>query len=289
MTKPLLPGPKVMLMGPAGTGKTMALGTLVDAGIELFTLFVESGQESLVEYFTMRGRPVPPTVHWHKLEQPKLSFKDLAGIAQKVNTFNYESLGKMQDADRWKYDGMIKVNNSLFDFVDDRTGVSYGDVSTWGPDRCLAIDGLTGLSSMAMQLVVGGKPIKNPGDYGIAQGQVLPFLRLICDHCNCWFVLIAHVDREIDQVLGGTKIMPATIGQKLAPLLAPMFSDVVVTEREGKTWYWNTLTANTETKARNIPWADKQKPDFGPLVSNWRAKLKAAQSEVPLSEPEPKA
>lgn len=279
-----LHGPNVMLMGPAGSGKTHSVGSLVDSGIEVFYLAIESGLEALLNYWTEvrpdnpKPRPVPANLHWHKLDAPKLSFKELAEVAQKVNVMGYDQLGKMQDPDRWKYDGLIKLNHCLFNFQDDRTGKSYGDVSSWGPDRALVIDGLTGISSMAMQLVVGGKPIKNPGDYGIAQGQILPFLRLICDHCPCWFILIAHVDREIDQVLGGTKIMPATVGQKLAPLLAPMFSDVIITEREGKNWTWNTLTIGAETKARNIPWADKQKPDFRPMVVNWKRNVEATRS-----------
>lgn len=278
-TKPILPGPNVMLMGPAGSGKTYSIGTLVDSGIETFVLSIEAGLESLLDYWGKQDKPVPPNLHWHKLGAPKLSFKDLAAIAQKVNTLGYDTLGKMQDPDRWKYDGMIKLNECLFDFKDDRTGKSFGDVSTWGPDRALVLDGLTGISSMAMQLVVGGKPIKNPGDYGIAQGQILPFLRLICDHCNCWFVLISHIDREIDQVLGGTKIMPATVGQKLAPLLAPMFSDVIYCDREGNNWTWNTTTAGAETKARNLPWRDKQPPSFAPLVAAWKKNVAAASAE----------
>ena len=40
-----LPGVNVLLMGPAGTGKTHSLGTLVEAGIEVFYLGLESGLE----------------------------------------------------------------------------------------------------------------------------------------------------------------------------------------------------------------------------------------------------
>ncbi len=281
---PPLSGPKVMLMGDAGTGKTRSIGTLVDSGVETFVVAIESGLEALMGYWTEvtadnpKPRPIPPNLHWAKLEPPKLNFHDLAEVAKKVNLMTYETLGKMQDPDRYKYDGLVKLNELLFNFKDDRTGQSFGSVDSWGPDRALVIDGLTGMSSMAMQLVVGGKPIKNPGDYGIAQGQILPLLRLICDHCPCWFVLISHVDKEIDQVYGGTKMMPATVGQKLAPLLAPMFSDVVVTKREGTKWVWSTIDPGAVTKARNLPWADNQAPTFKPIFDAWKRKSAAMEA-----------
>ena len=50
-----LPGVNVMLMGPAGTGKTHSIGTLADAGLEVFYLGLESGLESLYGYYTDKG------------------------------------------------------------------------------------------------------------------------------------------------------------------------------------------------------------------------------------------
>ena len=59
----MLPGVNVLLMGPAGTGKTHSLGTLADAGVELFYLGLEPGLESLLGYWTDKGLEVPPNVH----------------------------------------------------------------------------------------------------------------------------------------------------------------------------------------------------------------------------------
>ena len=49
--KSSLPGFNCMLMGPAGSGKTHAIGTLVDAGVEVFYLALEPGLESLLGYW----------------------------------------------------------------------------------------------------------------------------------------------------------------------------------------------------------------------------------------------
>jgi hypothetical protein len=263
-------------MGDAGTGKTYSIGTLVDSGVEVFYLSIEQGIESLFGYWTDRGLPIPENLHWHKIDPPKASFKELAEAALKVNTLSYESLGKMVDVNRHTHNLFIKVNETFFDFPDDRTGQRFGSVDTWGPDRAVVVDGLTGLSRAAMSLTVGGKPIRNPGDYGIAQGQLEGFLRLICDHCKCWFILLAHVEKEIDPVVGGMKITVATIGQKLPPLIPPMFSDVIYAVREGKKWTWNTAGTGVVTKARNLPWSEGLEPSFRPIFERWSQRCAAA-------------
>src|SRR5882672_7919556 len=63
----LLAGVNVLLEGPTGTGKTYSTGTLVDTGIETFYFGLESGIESLIAYWTDRGKPVPANLHWHTL------------------------------------------------------------------------------------------------------------------------------------------------------------------------------------------------------------------------------
>jgi len=273
-----LAGPNILLMGDAGTGKTHSIGTLVDSGVEVFYLSIEQGIESLFGYWTDRGLPIPENFHWHKITPPKASFKELADSALKVNTLSYESLGKMVDVNRHTHNLFIRVNEAFFDFPDDRTGKRFGAVDSWGPDRAIVVDGLTGLSRAAMSLTVGGKPIRNPGDYGIAQGQLEGFLRLICDHCRCWFVLLAHVEKEIDPVIGGMKITVATIGKALPPLIPPMFSDVIYAVRDGTKWTWNTAGAGVVTKARNLPWAENLPPSFTPIFERWKQRSEAASN-----------
>lgn len=270
--KSVLPGVNTLLMGPAGTGKTHAIGTLVEAGVEVFYLALEPGLESLLGYFTDRKLPIPDNLHWHQLAAPKASFLDLLDSAQKINTMNLESLAKMNDPNRGRHNQFITLLQALNDFPDDRTGKKYGPVNEWTPSRALVVDGMAGLGRAAMALVVGGKPVRNQSDWGIAQDQVEKIIRMWTDNCNCHFVLIAHVERETDAVLGGVKISVSALGNKLGPKINPMFSDVILTVREGAKFSWDTGSALADVKTRNLPIKQGLDATFKPIIEKWKSR-----------------
>lgn len=266
---PTTPGVNVMLMGPAGTGKTHSIGTLVESGLEVFYVGMEPGLESLNGYFTDKGKELPANLHTHLVESQTASFAELIGAATKVNTMNLESLAKSTDMNRDKYNQFIGLLKCLSNFVDQRTGEAFGPVDSWPASRVVVIDGLTGICTAAMSLVIGGKPVRSQSDWGIAQSQVENLIRKLCNDCKCHFVLIAHVERETDQVLGGVKIMASALGKALAPKLPPMFSDVVLCVREGTNWKWDTASAIADVKTRSLPYAGNNPPDFRPVVEKW--------------------
>jgi len=253
--KSLLPGPNVLLMGPAGTGKTHSIGALVDAGVEVFYLGLEPGLESLLGYWTDKGKEVPANLHWHQLAAPRASFLDMIDSATKINTMGLDSLAKMSDPKRSNHNQFIKLLEALNDFPDDRTNTKFGCVDTWLPNRAIVMDGMAGLSRAAMSLVVGGKPVKNQSDWGIAMDTVERILRMLT--------------RETDAVLGGVKISLSALGNKLGPKITPMFSDVILTVREGAKFTWSTGSALADTKTRNLPIAEGISPDFGLIVKKW--------------------
>jgi hypothetical protein len=265
----LLPGVNVLLEGPTGTGKTYALGTLADAGVEVFYLFTESGLETTLGYWTDRALDIPPSVHWHVLGRTSDSFATMAQSADTINRLDLASLSKMQDPNRAKHNQFVGLLKALSDFPDDRTGQRFGGVDSWGPDRCLCLDSLTGINPIALSLVVGGKPVKSQSDWGIAMDQVEKLVRQLTDGCKCHFVLTSHVEREVDQVLGGVKLTVSTLGVKLAPKIPPMFSDVILTSREGSKFYWSTANGQADLKARNLPIADHIEPSFKPILTKW--------------------
>jgi hypothetical protein len=270
--KSALPGVNVLLMGPAGTGKTHSIGTLVEAGVEVFYMALEPGLESLLGYFTDKGKPIPSNLHWHMVEAPKASFADMIDSATKINSMALDSLAKMSDPKRNNHNQFIKLLEALNNFPDDRTGEKFGCVDTWTPSRALVMDGMAGLSRAAMALVVGGKPVKNQSDWGIAMDSVERILRMLTDNCRCAFVLIGHVERETDAVLGGVKISLSALGNKLGPKITPMFSDVILTVREGTKFTWDTGSALADVKTRNLPIASGNAADFGAIVKKWQSR-----------------
>mgnify|MGYP000473411521 CR=1 FL=1 len=270
--KSVLPGFNVLLMGPAGTGKTHSIGTLVDAGVEVFYLALEPGLEALLGYYTDSGKAIPDNLHWHTLKAPQANFADLLDAATKVNQLSLDSLAKMQDPSRSKHNQFIELLKALNDFPDDRTGKSFGAVNSWTPSRCLVIDGMTGLNRAAMSLVIGGKPVKSQSDWGIAQDQIEKLLRMLCDACPCHMVVIAHIERETDMILGGVKLMVASLGKALAPKIPAMFSDVILATRQGTKWTWDTANVQADLKTRNLPIKGDNEPSFGPIVAKWKAR-----------------
>jgi hypothetical protein len=267
-----LPGVNVLLIGPAGTGKTYSVATLVESGVEVFYLGLEAGLESLLGYWTDAGKPIPDNLRWHFLEPATAGFLELQDAALKVNTMSLKALADMQDLNRSKYNQLVKLYTVLNDFEDQRGGQKYGPIDKWDTTRCLVIDSLTGINKAALDAVVGGKPVRSQSDWGIAQNQVENLLRKLCDGCKCHFVLLAHVEREVDQILGGVKLMVSTLGKALAPKIPPMFSDVILTKREGLKFSWSTADSTADTKTRNLPLAEGITPSFAPIITKWRAR-----------------
>lgn len=269
----MLPGVNVLLEGPGGSGKTHSIGTLVDTGVEVFFLALEAGLESLVGYYTDRSKPVPNNLHWHTLNLvQKGGFGKMAETASIIANSTYAALCKIQDFGRAQnnpYERMLRVMN---DFEDQRTGVKFGPVDSWGPDRAIVIDGNTGLANFIMAMQVGIKPVRDKPDYGIVQEQMEKFIRYCCDGCKCHFVLISHIERETDETLGGRFVYPSCPGQKLSPKLPSMFSDTILAERRGTVWDWNTASPMADLKTRNLEVKEKITPDFALIINKWKSR-----------------
>lgn len=267
-----LPGTNVLLIGPAGTGKTYSVGTLVDAGIETFYFGLEPGLEALLGYWTDNGKQVPANLHWHFLPPADASFTELQDAAVKINMMSLKALADMQDPNRSKYNQFVKIYTVLNNFEDQRTGEKFGSVDSWTPERAIVIDSLTGLNNASLASIVGGKPVRSQSDWGIAQNQLESLLRKLVDGCRCHFILLAHVEREVDAILGGVKIMVSTLGKALAPKIPPMFSDVILTKREGTKFSWSTADPQADTKTRNLPLREGIDPSFQQIIAKWRTR-----------------
>lgn len=262
MSKSPLPGVNVLLMGASGSGKTHAIQTLISQGITPFCLFTEPGHEVLSHV------PVDK-LHWKYIAPADQDWASMINSAKNINMLSFESISKMVDPNRGQYNQFVSLLEGLNNFKCDRDGKVYGDVCNWGTDRALVIDGLTGVGVMALGLVVGGKPVRHQGDWGIAMNLVESLVQKLTTDTRAHFVMIAHIEREVDEVLGGSKIMAASLGRKLAPKLPRFFSDVVLAEKTGAKFTWSTAALAADLKARNLPLADGLPPDFGQIIKKW--------------------
>jgi len=279
---PRLTGVKVLLEGPSGTGKTYALGALVDwcakqtPVMNVCVLFTERGLETLLGYWSDRGLPVPPNLHWRDLITRPVGLSAMLTAAQNVGKLSYDGVTKLTDAARSQNNPFEAVLTACNDFQCDRTGEKLGSVDSWTANTIFVIDGLSELSNAAMKMVIGSKPTAAPADYGVAQNMLMNFLRLCTQGCACHFVLLAHVGREKDEMTGSIKLMTRAVGGAISGDIPPMFSDVIFTVREGTAFSWDTANANVDVKTRNLPIAAKQPPNFASIMEKWSARAKAA-------------
>jgi hypothetical protein len=278
---PGLAGPKLLLLGHSGGGKTHSLGTLVDWAAkqtpprEVFVLFSENGLETLKGYWSDRNLPVPPNLHWHVIQTPALSLESLLDAAKKVGQLSYEQLTKTLDPNRSQNNPWEKLLRVLADFEDQRTGKKFGSIATWAPETILINDSLTETANACMRMVIGNKPTASQPDYGVAQNNLLAWLRYMTQAFRGTFVLTAHCKRQINELTGTTQLMTKSIGIALADDIPPLFSDTIYTHREGKEWFWDTMAANVDTKTRYLPIAQKIRPDFAQIMDKWAARARA--------------
>lgn len=282
-----LVGPKILLQGDSGAGKTFAFAKLVEWGarqsppVEVFCLFVEPGLETLLGYWrdppvNPEGKPlwpvkdIPTNLHWHSVLNPGLPFSALMDAAEKVGQLSYEGLTKIVDGGRATNNPYLKILKALADFPDDRTSKKFGNISTWKPaERILVIDSLTALSDAAMKMVIGNKPTASPPDYGVAQNNLMNFLRYLTQGFDPAVIMTAHLQRQVNELTGGVQLMTKGIGKAMADDIPPLFSEVLFCYREGQNWFWDTSAPNVTTKTRYLPIKPKIPPDLGAIFDKW--------------------
>jgi hypothetical protein len=241
---------------------------MVEAGLEVFVVFTEPGMEVLADIPSDK-------LHWHYIAPSTPEWADMLDSATKINRMSLKSLSDLSDINKSKYTEFLDVLTCLSNFKDDRTGKEFGAVDSWDGTKCLVVDSLSGLNIMAMNLVTGSKPVKSMADWGIAIDNLERLITKLCVDTKCHFVLTAHLERETDETTGGTSLMAATLGRKLAPKLPRFFSDVIHVKRDGGKFMWSTASINVDLKARNLPLADNLAPDFKPIIESWRKRIAA--------------
>lgn len=270
---PTLAGPKILLIGSSGSGKTRSLGTLVDWAAkndrQVRLLFTENGLETLLGYWTDRNLPIPSNLSYHVSTTQAIPLAALTDAAKKVGLLSYKSITEMIDPDRSKNNPYEKILTVLADFPDDRTGKKLGNIGEWKSDIIFGIDSLSELANACMKMVVGAKPTASPSDYGVAQNNLLNFLRYLTQGFQPTMVMTAHVQRQTDEITGRVKLQTKAIGKAMGDDIPQLFSEVIGCVRDGGSWFWDTQNSDLDTKTRYLPIAAKITPDFAQIMDRW--------------------
>lgn len=268
-------GFKALLIGETGSGKTHALQTIIEGGLDLFVVSTEPGLLEVLGHLKNH-----PKFHYRYIPPAPVNWDNMIQLAERINMASAQTLANVSDPSKRDYDQFVTLLTIMSEYIDHR-GENFGMVDSWGTDRCLAVDSLTGLALMIMNLVVGYRPVVSPGEWGTAMSQVEHHIQTLCASVPCHLVMTGHVEREYNEVSGLNKIMVSVPGKKLAPKIPRFFSDVILAQREGKKFHWSTADESTELKARNLDIADNLEPSFVPLIENWRAKVETESNDEP--------
>jgi hypothetical protein len=256
-----------MLIGGTGTGKTHSIHSLIEAGLKVAAIFTEPGMEVIADISCEQG------MHFHYIAPSSPDWASMLDSAKKINTLSFKSLTELSDINKRQYTEFLDLIAACAHFKCDRCGQSFGGVDNLDPKEwAFVVDSLSGVSIMGMNLMAGSKPVKSMADWGVAMDNIERFITKMTTDIKCTAVLMAHAEREMDEITGGTTIMASTLGRKLAPKIPRFFSDVILTRREGDKFTWDTAAPNVDLKARNLPIASNQPPSFVPIINEWRKK-----------------
>lgn len=257
----------VLNMGDIGTGKTTALRTLINSGVKPCVLATEPGIDAIL------GDLPKGSYHLVYIAPADVGWADMISIAKMINASTLQGIAEQGSIKKNLYQQYIEVLMACSNFVCQKTGEVLGPVDSWNTDRAFCLDTLSGFNKMCMNFIVGGKPVASQLDWQAAQKMNMVVIDRLVTGCKCHVIVNAHVEREPDEVLGGTKVMASSLGKKLAPLLPRDFDNVILSEVDsGGKHTWSTIPGKAMLKSRHLPRSDKLTPDYKQLVEAWKAK-----------------
>lgn len=276
-------GSCVLLMGGPGSGKSYSLPTIMEAGLDLFVVGTEPRFLETIEQ-SVRDRKLDINkLHTHHIYPATAPWDQLIQSATMIGNTDYDTLSKLKSGiGKEQYRQFIDLLKVMANFTDERTGKAYGPVDKLDPNTCaVAIDSLTGVAMMSMDLMVGSKPTRHQGEWGVAMDNLERFGNKCTADIKCFFVMTGHVEREVNPVTQATNnIYVSTLGKALSPKWGRFYSEIIHAYREGDQYYWSTITPLYDLKRRFLPLKNNMKPSFVPIIEGWKTRRKrAAQSQ----------
>jgi len=271
-------------MGSPGSGKTDCLATFIEAGIELFVIVTEpDGAASLIDS-TQRRKLDISKLHWATCIPTTMGWEALEEMTRTIGSMGFDQIQNIKSGIGKSHtrEPALKLLNIFKNFICERTGSSYGAVDKWENSRALAIDSLSGLSLLSLMLAIGYKPAAHQGEWGVSQNFIEQLLNKVSGDRRCFFVLNAHVERETNEITGGTQVMVSTLGRKLPPKIPRFFSEVVLSKRsiqaDKATFTWSTVDMQADLKNRSLPLSPTLLQSYVPIVRAYQKRLELAKA-----------
>jgi hypothetical protein len=264
-------GVKVLLLADSGGGKTFSLRTFFKQVKTGFLLATEPGTLQVLGDIACTAGG---NMHHCYVPAANPSLNALITSARTINQMTYQAITDVKAwAGKNEYAQFIDFLNVLAKPKCQLCGKEFPMVDTWGTDMGFAIDSLSGISLMSMDLTVGSKPAKHQGEWGVAMDNLERVINKMCFGVNCHFAMTAHVEREYDEVNQSVTLMVSSLGKKLPPKIPRYFDDVLYGYREKGQWFWGLNKSNVAAKSRHLAYADNIPQDFAPIFQAYERML----------------
>lgn len=210
---------KMLNIGAPGAGKSGAICSLADAGLNVRILDLDKGAD-IIRSVMLHPSSIYKLDSIDRIKYISLSdrMKNVSGKLIPKSPKAWQSA--MELLDNWK-DG----------------DESLGPISSWTANDVLVIDGLTHLCNAAMNFVLFmnarlGQP-KTQGDWYQAQNRIEELLQLLYDDgVGCNVVMNCHI-KYIGDDNGPKQGYPESVGTALAPKIGSYFNTVVMSKTSG--------------------------------------------------------
>lgn len=198
---------KAICASDSGSGKTGALSSLVDAGLNVRVLDFDNGLSVLKGY--VKDKSKLANVHYVDKLQDQLRL-----VGGRVGIAKAPAFTRAMDA--------LEKGGAEF------WGADIPPVKEWTPRDVLVIDSLTMAGRASLQLVmdINAAGYKNPEiqHYGTAMENIEKWLQgLTASIVPCHVIVNTH----ITGVEGDTRLYPDALGSKLPPKIAKYFDNLV--------------------------------------------------------------
>lgn len=262
-------GFSALLLGDSGCGKTDSIATLAECGLEVFTIFTEPGAWGVLKDSIRRRNLDINKFHYNYVSPAAPEWKALITVAKNVNQLEQSQQQKLS-GDRHQYTQWVEFLQTFQNFFDERTKQAFGDVTDWGDDRVLVWDSLSGSNIMAMDLVVGSKPILQPADWQTTQKMISGLLNKLLSDRFCHLVVTGHVIRDKNEENGRIEKLVSAPGKALTPTIPRFFDNVILASQTNAKFKWSTSEVDIQLKGRHAGISNNLPASFVPLYNKWK-------------------